>query len=62
MTAEDYRNRAKWDVNLRAAEDMVSRTDTPHAPWIVVPADDKRSTRVTVLRAVTRAFADRLER
>ena len=62
MTAEDYRNRAKWDVNLRAAEDMVSRTDTPHAPWVVVPADDKRSTRVTVLRAVTRAFADRLER
>lgn len=62
MTAEDYRNRAKWDVNLRAAEDMVSRTDTPHAPWVVVPADDKRSTRVTVLRAVTRALADRLER
>lgn len=62
MTAEDYRNRAKWDVNLRAAEDMVSRTDTPHAPWVVVPADDKRTTRVAVLRAVTRAFADRLER
>lgn len=62
MTAEDYRNRAKWDVNLRAAEDMVARTDTPHAPWLVIPADDKRATRVAVLRAVTRALADRLER
>jgi len=62
MTAEDYRNRAKWDQHLRAAEDMVARTDTPHAPWVVVPADDKRHTRVTVLRAVARALADRLER
>jgi polyphosphate kinase 2 (PPK2 family) len=62
MTAEDYRNRAKWDVHLRAAEDMVARTDTPHAPWVVVPADDKRHARVTVLRAVARALADRLDR
>jgi polyphosphate kinase 2 (PPK2 family) len=62
MTPEDYRNRAKWDVHLRAAEDMVARTDTPHAPWVVVPADDKRHARVTVLRAVARALADRLER
>lgn len=61
MTAEDYRNRAKWEVHLRAAEDMVARTDTPHAPWVVVPADDKRFARVTVLRAVARALADRLE-
>lgn len=62
MTPEDYRNRAKWDVHLKAAEDMVARTDTPHAPWVVVPADDKRHARVTVLRAVARALADRLER
>jgi polyphosphate kinase 2 (PPK2 family) len=41
---------------------MVARTDTPHAPWVVVPADDKRHARVTVLRAVARALADRLER
>ncbi len=62
MTAEDYRNRSKWEAHLRAAEDMVARTDTPHAPWVVVPADDKRHARVTVLRAFARALADRLER
>ncbi len=62
MTAEDERNRAKWDVHLEAAEDMVARTDTPHAPWHVIPADDKRAARVAVLRAVARALADRLER
>ena len=62
MTAEDERNRAKWDVHLEAAEDMVARTDTPHAPWHVIPADDKRAARVAVLRTLARALADRLDR
>ena len=60
MTAEDYRNRKKWDANLRAAEDMIARTDTPHAPWVVVSADDKRYARVATLTAVCRALSDRL--
>ena len=62
MTAEDERNRAKWDRYLEAAEDMVARTDTPHAPWHVIAADDKRAARVAVLRTLARALADRLER
>ncbi len=61
MTSEDYRNRRKWDDNLRAAEDMIARTDTPHAPWHVVLGDDKRFARVAVLKAVCRALADRLD-
>ena len=61
MTAEDYRNRKKWDANLRAAEDMIARTDTPHAPWVVVSADDKRHARVATLKAVCRALSDRLD-
>ena len=61
MTAEDYRNRKKWDANLRAAEDMIARTDTPHAPWIVVMGDDKRHARVAALKAVSRALSDRLD-
>jgi len=61
MTAEDYRNRKKWDDNLRAAEDMIARTDTPHAPWIVISGDDKRHARVAALKAVCRALSDRLD-
>ena len=61
MTAEDYRNRRKWDENLRAAEDMITRTDTPHAPWIVVSGNDKRYARVAVLKAACRALADRFD-
>jgi polyphosphate kinase 2 (PPK2 family) len=61
MTKEDYRNRKKWDENLRAAEDMIARTDTPHAPWVVVSGDDKRYARVATLKAVCRALSDRLD-
>lgn len=61
MTQEDYRNRKKWDDNLRAAEDMIARTDTPHAPWVVVSGDDKRYARVATLKAVCRALSDRLD-
>ena len=61
MTSEDYRNRKKWDDNLRAAEDMIARTDTPHAPWVVVSGDDKRYARVAALKAVCRALSDRLD-
>ena len=61
MTKEDYRNRKKWDDNLRAAEDMIARTDTPHAPWVVISGDDKRYARVATLKAVCRALADRLD-
>ena len=61
MTKEDYRNRKKWDANVRAAEDMIARTDTPHAPWVVVSGDDKRYARVATLKAVCRALSDRLD-
>jgi polyphosphate:AMP phosphotransferase len=61
MTSEDYRNRKKWDDNVRAAEDMIARTDTPHAPWVVVSGDDKRYARVAALKAVCRALSDRLD-
>jgi AMP-polyphosphate phosphotransferase len=54
---EDWENRKHWDEYQRAARDMIDRTDTPHAPWTVVAADDKRHARLTVLRAL----ADRIE-
>ena len=37
---------------------MIALTDTRHAPWTVVPADDKRHARLTVLRAL----CERIER
>jgi polyphosphate:AMP phosphotransferase len=57
ITAEDWRNRDKWDDYERAVCDMMDRTSTEIAPWTLVEANDKRYARVKVLRTI----ADRLE-
>lgn len=60
LNDEDYRNRKKWDDYEIAIDDMFKRTDTPHAPWNLIPADDKRLARVLVadltIKAITRAI------
>ena len=58
MTDEDWRNRARWDDYIIAAEDMFTHTDTEHAPWSIIPANDKRYARLAALRAVTTAMAE----
>jgi polyphosphate:AMP phosphotransferase len=50
VDAEDWTNRKLWNPYQAAAREMISRTGTPLAPWVVVPADDKRHVRLTVLR------------
>jgi polyphosphate kinase 2 (PPK2 family) len=52
LTDEDWRNRDKRDQYLEAVEDMVARTDHPHAPWHLIPADSKRYARVKVVETV----------
>ena len=47
---EDWTNRGRWAAYQRAASDMLARTSTRHAPWHVIPADDKRYARLLVLR------------
>jgi polyphosphate:AMP phosphotransferase len=54
---EDWINRKSWDAYQAAAREMIARTDTDHAPWTVLPADDKRYARLAVLRAL----CDRVE-
>jgi polyphosphate:AMP phosphotransferase len=49
---EDWENRKHWAEYQRASQEMLARTHTPHAPWTVVAADDKRHARLTVLRAL----------
>jgi hypothetical protein len=43
---------------MDAYEDMIRRTATEHAPWVVVPADNKRFARLVVAAAVIDAIAD----
>lgn len=62
INAEDWRNRRKWDAYEIAVGDMLAMTDTPHAPWHLIPANDKRYARLQVLRTACRAIQAALEK
>jgi polyphosphate kinase 2 (PPK2 family) len=49
ITAEDWRNRDKWDAYQEAAADMIERTSTAAAPWTLIEANDKYHARLKVL-------------
>ncbi|WP_054308676.1 polyphosphate kinase 2 [Mesorhizobium sp. 1M-11] len=42
----------KWDDYTRARDEMVKRTHSKHAPWIIVRANDKRRARLAVIRRI----------
>jgi polyphosphate:AMP phosphotransferase len=56
ITAEDWRNREKGPAYDQAVCDLIDRTSTTRAPWHVLPADDKPSTRIRVLRTLTESL------
>jgi PPK2 family polyphosphate:nucleotide phosphotransferase len=56
FSAADVRERGHWDEYMAAYEDMIRATATPHAPWYVVPADNKWFTRLVVAAAVVEAL------
>ncbi len=58
ITEEDYRNRDKWDDYQKAVNEMVARTSTQTAPWILVEGNDKKYARIKILKT----FCERLEK
>lgn len=56
LTPDDFRNRAKRPQYALAANEMFARTSTPHAPWIVLDSDDKKATRLEIVRRVAAAM------
>jgi len=61
ITAEDWRNRKKWDAYERAVCDMVDRTSTSLAPWTLVEANNKYHARIKVLKTLCRALENALD-
>lgn len=61
ITDEDWRNREKWDQYEDAVNEMLMRTSTDYAPWIVVEGNDKYYARIKVLRTVVEAIEKRLK-
>ncbi len=58
FSSNDAAERAYWDDYMNAYEEMIQETATKHAPWYVVPADNKWFTRVIVGAAVVDTLAD----
>jgi polyphosphate kinase 2 (PPK2 family) len=58
---EDWKNHRLYASYQRAAADMIELTDTPHAPWVVVEADDKHYARIKVLQQACELIERALE-
>jgi PPK2 family polyphosphate:nucleotide phosphotransferase len=57
FSPNDLRERPYWKDYMRAYEDAIRETAADHAPWYVVPADNKWFTRVIVAAAIIDTLA-----
>jgi PPK2 family polyphosphate:nucleotide phosphotransferase len=58
FSAADVREREYWRDYMQAYEDMIIHTACEHAPWYVIPADNKWFTRVAVAAAIVETLED----
>jgi PPK2 family polyphosphate:nucleotide phosphotransferase len=52
FSVNDAKERALWDDYMDAFEETFTHTSTEHAPWYIVPADNKWFTRLAVAEIV----------
>ena len=52
----DTKSVGKWDAYTEAIVDMFRHTDTDHAPWTVLDANDQKRARLNAIRVVLNAF------
>jgi PPK2 family polyphosphate:nucleotide phosphotransferase len=58
FSLNDAKERAHWKKYMQAYEDCFRSTSTKHAPWYVIPADDKPTMRLLVAGVIARAMKD----
>jgi PPK2 family polyphosphate:nucleotide phosphotransferase len=56
FSAHDVRERTFWNEYMHAYQEVIRHTARPHAPWVVVPADNKWFTRLVVAAAIVEAL------
>ena len=49
LSPMDLKSYSRWYDYSRARDDMFAASDSEHAPWTVVPSDDKRRARLNVI-------------
>jgi len=58
FSASDVKERKYWNEYQDAYEKMIRNTATEHAPWVVVPADNKWFSRLLVVATVVDALLE----
>lgn len=48
----DLKERELWDKYMQCYEEAINKTSKKHAPWFVVPADDKEMARYIVAKII----------
>jgi len=56
FSLSDVHERHYWEQYMDAYQDCLNATSTEHAPWYVVPADDKKNARLIVSQIVLDTF------
>jgi len=54
----DLKERAQWDVYQHAYQEALSATSKEHAPWFVIPADDKWYARLAIASIISKKFEE----
>jgi PPK2 family polyphosphate:nucleotide phosphotransferase len=57
FSVDDVNERGYWDEYQEAYEKMIRNTASKHAPWVVVPADNKWFTRMMVVATIVDALS-----
>jgi len=50
FSPDDLKERKLWDQYQNCYQDAINRTSKPHAPWFIIPADDKPTARLLVAK------------
>ena len=61
ITDEDWRNREKWDEYEKSVNEMLFRTSTKYAPWVIVESNDKKYARIKTLKYVVEKMEEFLK-
>lgn len=48
----DLKERGYWEKYQEYYEEAINRTSKPHAPWYIIPADNKETARVLVAKTI----------
>jgi len=57
FTPDDLKERQFWPQYMTAYEEALGATSSEHAPWYVVPADDKHNARLIVSQVILKTLS-----